>query len=96
MNKITVINPRGQRAPVQHSPLAPRLASLDSKTVYIVDMRWPYTEQFTKELLNILSERYSETKFVRREKAGPYGEADSTLWEEIKHKGDAVIVATGH
>lgn len=96
MNKITVVNPRSQRSPVQHSPLAPRLESLDGKIVYIVDMRWPYTEQFTKELRNILSERYAETQFIRKEKAGPYGESDFELWEEIKHKGDAAIVATGH
>ena len=58
MNGITVLNPQGQRAAVQRTPLSPRLDSLAGKTVYIVDMRWPYTEQFTKELRNILTERY--------------------------------------
>jgi hypothetical protein len=96
MNKITVINPQGQRAPIQRSPLAPRIDSLDGKTVYIVDMRWPYTEQFTKELQDILTERYPETNFVRREKAGPCGEADPELWEEIKEEGDGAMVSTGH
>jgi hypothetical protein len=59
-------------------------------------MRWPYTEQFTKELRDILTEKYPETTFVRREKAGPYGEADSQLWEEIESRGDGTIMATGH
>ncbi len=96
MNTVSVLNPRGQRAPVQRTPLAPRHDSLDEKTVYIVDMRWPYTEQFTEELLDILSKRYPRTKFIRREKAGPYGEADPNLWEEIEKEGDAMIMATGH
>lgn len=96
MNGTTVLNPQGQRAAVQRTPLAPRLDSLAGKTVYIVDMRWPYTEQFTKELRDILTERYPEVNFVRREKAGPYGESDPKLWEEIKKEGDAAIVSTGH
>ena len=54
MDKYTVLNPQGHRAPIQRTPLAPRIDSLDGKTIYIVDMRWPYTEQFTKELQDIL------------------------------------------
>jgi hypothetical protein len=96
MNKYTVLNPQGYRAPVQRTPLAPRLDSLDGKTIYIVDMRWPYTEQFTKELRDILAEKYPGTAFIRREKAGPYGEADPKLWEEIGNRGDGTIMAIGH
>ena len=96
MDKTSVISPRGQRAPLQWTPLAPRLDSLDGKTIYIVDMRWPYTEQFTEELRNILADKYPRTTFIRKEKAGPYGEADHELWEEIAKKGDATIMSTGH
>jgi hypothetical protein len=69
---------------------------MDRKTIYIVDIRWSYTGQFTEELRDILSERYPKTKFIRREKSGPYGEADPTLWAEIQEKGDGMILATGH
>lgn len=96
MTQTTVLNPRGERAPIKWEALAPRVDSLEGRTVYIVDMRWPYTEQFTEELRDILAERYPRTRFVRREKAGPYGEADQGLWEEIKEQGDAAILATGH
>ena len=96
MNTISVLNPRGQYPPINYLPMAPRLDSLEGKTVYIVDIRWPYTGQFTEELKDVLSERFPNTKFVRREKAGPYGEADAALWDEIKAEGHAVIVATGH
>jgi hypothetical protein len=59
-------------------------------------MRWPYTEQFTEELRDILADRYPHTTFIRRAKTGPYGESDPKLWEEIKEEGYAAIVSTGH
>ena len=96
MNTITIVNPRGQLPPIKLIPMAPRLDSIDGKTIYIVDIRWPYTQQFTEELRDILSEKYPNTKFIRREKAGSYGEADPKLWEEIKKDGDAMTLATGH
>ena len=96
MGLISVLNPRGQYPPVKFIPMAERLDTLDKKTVYIVDIRWPYTGQFTEALQSILSSRYPDTVFIRREKAGPYGEADMPLWQEIKDKGHAMIVATGH
>ena len=96
MKTITVVNPRGQRPPTQFFPMAPRLDSLDGKTIYIVDIRWPYTVQFSEELNAVMAEQFPNTTFVHREKAGSYGEADPKLWEEIKEKGDAMILATGH
>ena len=96
MNKVTLVSPRGQLPPMQFVPMAPRLDSLDGKTIYIVDIRWSYTGQFTEELRDVLSERYPNTKFVRRDKAGPYGEADPKLWEEIKKEAHGMILATGH
>jgi hypothetical protein len=96
MKTVSVLNPRGEYPPIHYTPMAPRLDSLDGKTVYIVDIRWPYTGQFTEQLKEMLSKRFPTAKFVRREKAGPYGEADPALWDEIKAEGHAVIVATGH
>jgi hypothetical protein len=96
MSRMSVLNPRGQYPPVNFIPMAPRLDSLDQKTIYIVDIRWPYTGQFTEVLQSVLSQRFPKTRFVRREKAGPYGEADVDLWQEVKEKGHGMIVATGH
>jgi hypothetical protein len=96
MNTVIVVSPRGQLPPTQFVPMAPRLDSLEGKTIYIVDIRWSYTGQFTEELRDVLSERYPNTKFIRRDKAGPYGEADPKLWDEIQKEGDGMIMATGH
>lgn len=92
----TVINPRGQLPAMQQMPMARRLDSLDGKTIYILDVRWPYTHQFTEEMCNLLSERYPDSKFIIREKVGSYMEDDPKLWAEIQEKGDAAIVAVGH
>jgi len=94
--KITVVNPRGQLPAIQQIPMAPRLDSLDGKTIYIVDVRWPYTHQFLEEVRGVFAERYPRTKFIVKEKAGSYGEDDPKLWAEIKEKGDAAIVGIGH
>ena len=96
MNTVTVVNPRGQRPPTQFVPMAPRLDSLDGKTIYIVDIRWPYTQQFTQQLREVLAGRYPHTEFRLQEKAGAYGQTDPPLWEEIAQQGDAMILATGH
>lgn len=92
----TVINPRGQFPATQQMPMARRLNSLEGKTIYIVDVRWPYTHQFAEEMRNALSERYHDARFVVREKTGSYMEDDPKLWSEIQEQGDAAIVTVGH
>ena len=96
MNKYIVFNPRGQLPAMQQMPMAPRLDSLDGKTIYVVDVRWPYTHQVSVEICSILSEKFPDTKFELREKAGSYGEDDQELWKEIQERGDGVIMAVGH
>ncbi|MBN1255516.1 MAG: hypothetical protein JXA50_09615 [Deltaproteobacteria bacterium] len=92
----TVINPRGQLPVKQQIAMAPRLDNLDGKTIYIVDVRWPYTHQFSQEMYNVLSGRYPKTTFLLRDKSGSYGEDDPGLWAEIQEKGDGVVMAVGH
>lgn len=92
----TVINPRAQFPATRATPMAQRLDSLAGKTVYVVDVRWPYTHQFAEELSNVLSERFPDTNFVVREKTGPYMEDDPKLWAEIQERGHAAIVTVGH
>jgi hypothetical protein len=76
--------------------MALRLDSLDKKTIYIVDVRWPYTHQFAEEISNALSQRYPDTKFVIREKSGSYMEDDPKLWAEIQEQGNGAILSVGH
>lgn len=95
--KVVVVNPRGQQPlDLRQTPMAPRLDSIDGKTIYIVDVRWPFTHQFSEVMCRLLSERYPNTNFVLRDKHGSYFDDDPELWAEIQEHGDAAIVEVGH
>jgi hypothetical protein len=94
--KITVINPRGIQPQIRRIPMASRPTTLDGKTIYIVDARYPRTREFVEELFDILKERYPKTNWMLRDKFGGYIDDDPKLWAEIKEKGQGMIMATGH
>lgn len=94
-NKIAVLNPQGIPPPIQMIPMAPRLDTLEGKTIYIVDMNFPRTHQFFEEMQKLLSSRYPETTWELRIKIGTYFNNDPDLWAEIKEKGDGVIMGIG-
>jgi hypothetical protein len=94
--KVAVLNPLGQPPPIARVPMAPRLDSLDGKTVYIVDIGFTDTHQFFTEMQKLLGERYPKTKWEVRTKTGTYFDDDPKLWAEIKEKGHAMIMGVGH
>ena len=94
--KITVLNPRGQAPSIPLVPMAPRLDTLDGKTVYLVDVRFEGGKSFLLEMKDWFAKNMPKVKTVFREKAGPYMDDDPKLWAEIKEKGDAMIMAIGH
>lgn len=95
-SRITVLNPLGQPPPITRVPMAPRLASLDGKTIYIVDINFTDTHQLFTEMQKLLSERYPKTNWVVRTKSGTYFEDDQKLWAEIKASGSGMIMGVGH
>jgi hypothetical protein len=95
-SRITVLNPMGQPPPIARVPMAPRLDSLDGKTIYIVDVGFTDTHQLFTEMEKLLSEKYPKTNFVVRTKIGTYFEDDPKLWAEIKEKGAGMIMGVGH
>ena len=94
--KITVLNPLGQPPVLKVFPMAPRPDTLEGKTIYVVDVKYPSTKVFMDELVKVLSETYPKTKWVLREKRESYFEDDPDLWKEIKAKGSGMIIAIGH
>ncbi len=94
--KITVYNPLGQPPAIARVPMAPRLDSLDGKTIYIVDIGFTDTHQFFIEMQKLLGERYPKTTWVVRTKAGTYFDDDPKLWAEIKANGHGMIMGVGH
>ncbi len=93
---ITVLNPRGKPPAIPLVPMAPRLDSLDGKTVYFVDVRFPGGGSFLHEMMDWFAQNRPKVKTVFREKSGSYMDGDPKLWAEIKEKGDAMIIAIGH
>jgi hypothetical protein len=94
--KIVVMNPRGIKPEIRKIPMATRPATLDGKTVYVVDTKYPNTKPFVEELLAALKAKYPKTTWVLRDKFAGYMDDDPNLWKEIKEKGAGAIVLLGH
>ena len=94
--KIVVMNPRGVQPEIRKIPMAVRPATLDDKTVYVVDIKYAMTKPFVNELMAALKAKYPKTTWVLKEKLGMYMDDDPNLWKEIKEKASAAIVLVGH
>jgi len=94
--KITAMNPKGMPPQIQLIPMAPRLDSLDGKTVYLVDTGFHGSDILLNQIQEWFKRNSPSTTTVFKRKAGPYAQDDPDLWKEIKAKGNAVIMATGH
>ena len=93
---ITILNPRGTPPGIRLVPMAPRSPSLEGKTVYFVDVRFPGTETFIREMMAWFNRNLPGVKTEFRSKEGSMLEDDPKLWAEIKERGDAVVMGLGH
>ena len=50
--------------------MASRPKTLDGKTIYVVDTRYPRTREFVEELFRVLKETYPKTNWVFKDKYG--------------------------
>jgi hypothetical protein len=98
MPKITVFNPMGTPPPITLVPQAPRLDSLDGKTIYLINTGYIGTDRFMAETEKWFRANYPETKIVYRDNRSGAGlsSISDALWAEIEEKGDAAIVGLGH
>ncbi len=94
--KIVVMNPRGIQPEIRKIPMAPRPETLDGRTVYIVDTKYPNTKPFVEALFAALKAKYPKTTWILRDKFAGYMDDDPKLWAEIKEKKAAAIVLLGH
>ena len=91
-----VLNPRGKPAfDTKQLPMAPRLGSLDGKTVYLVDGKFGGSYDLLQEMQRWFSSNRPSVKTVLRQKSGNFDIDDPELWAEIKEKGDAVVLGVG-
>jgi hypothetical protein len=94
--KLTVLNPRGLPPPITLIPMAPRLDTLDGKTIYLVSDGFPGADAFLNQISIWFKKNMPSVTTVYRLKAGGFADDDPKLFAEIKAKGNAVIMAIGH
>ena len=95
--KITVLNPMGMPPALDIKPLAPRLDTLDGKTVYLVNDGYLSTDILLGEMQAWFKANMPKVNTVYRVKGGQgFTAEDPKLWAEIKAKADAVIMGMGH
>jgi hypothetical protein len=96
VEKITVLNPMGTPPPIKLKPMAPRLTTLEGKTIYVVNQGYLGTDNLLAEMIIWLQKEYPKTKFVYKELGRSMGPEPPPLFAEIKEKADGVIMGLGH
>lgn len=94
-SKITVLSPAITGRKVDRIALAPRLDTLEGKTLYMVDINWGGPDAANSVFEQIqawLAAHMPSVKTEIRKKNGWYEADDPDLWKEIEDKGDAAIV----
>ena len=94
--RITVFNPVGYPPRVTKKSAAPRLESLDGKTIYLVDCRFDDSVELLKQVQAWFAEHMPSVKTPIISLSATYQHDDIKTWEEIKANGDAAIVGVGH
>jgi len=94
--KIETLNPKGLPPPIQLIPMAPRLSSLDGKTIFLVSDGFAGADRFLNQIAIWFQKNMPNVKTVYRLKAGSYFDDDPKLTAEMKASGNAMIMAYGH
>jgi hypothetical protein len=77
--------------------MAPRLDTLDGKTIYFVDDGFIGGDNLLNEMVDWFKANYPGTNVLYKRKGGMGFEAeDPQLWAEMKEKSDAIVIGLGH
>ena len=94
--RVTVLNPGIATKFAERVPLAPRLDTLEGKTIYLVDTDWGGMGQndgILQEMQAWFAEHMPSVKTINKIKKGNFVTDDPGLWKEIaESKGDGVII----
>jgi hypothetical protein len=92
---VTVLNPAIKDKLAERVPLAPRLGTLEGKTIYIVDTNYEGMGHLPvlEEMQAWFAKNMPSVKIIRKLKSGNYVADDPALWKEIAaNKADGVII----
>jgi hypothetical protein len=94
--KVTALNPIGYAPKISAKAMAPRLDTLDGKTLYLVDPRFDDSGLFLRQVQDWFADHMPSVKTKLVEMSSVYTKDDPKTWEMIKANGDAAIVGVGH
>jgi hypothetical protein len=95
-SKISVLSPLGYPPKITPKVMAPRLGSLDGKTIYLVDPRFDDSGLFLRQVQNWFAEHMPSVQTKLVEMSSVYTKDDPKTWELIKANGDGAIIGVGH
>jgi hypothetical protein len=95
-DKVRVLNPMGYPPKITQLGMAPRLGTLEGKTVYLVDCRFDDGDILMAQMQAWFAEHVPTVRTVLRRKEGTYHDDDPALFQEIAKLGDALVLGVGH
>ena len=94
--KLTVLNPMGYPPRVTPKAMAPRLETLEGKTVFLVDCRFDDSDILLKQMQAWFQEHMPGVRAELIRLSSVYTRDDPETWQKIQAEGDAAIVGVGH
>ncbi len=95
-NLVTVLDPRGQPTNVvEPKPLAPRLDTLDGKTIHLIDVGFGGGWEFLEETVAWFARNMPSVKTVLKHKSGIMFVDEPQMWVDAKANAHAVIFGVG-
>jgi hypothetical protein len=91
---LTVLNPMGTPPAIQAKQMAPRLDTLDGKTIYFVNTGYIGTDRLMAVMTDWFKANYPKTNIVMAR--GQMTSIPPAVMAEIGEKADAAIVGLGH
>jgi hypothetical protein len=93
---VTSLNPAITPTLATRIPLAPRLGTLEGKTIYLVDTDWGgmgQNDTILQEMQAWFNQHMPSVKTIVKVKRGNFVTDDPALWKEIADsKGDGVVL----
>lgn len=93
---FSVLNPTGAPPAIERKAMAERPASLDGKTVYLVDVTFNGGDLFLQQMQQWMTANLPGVRTEFRVKRGVYAADDPELWREIQAAEGLMIMAIGH
>ena len=93
--KLRVLNPTPPNRMVDRVPLTPRLATLEGKTIFLVDIGWGGPQaapSIYAEMKAWFAQNMPSVKVEVRTIKGSYMQDQPGLWKEISEKGQAAMI----